>query len=114
MKLIIKDKTYTLTTEDSKTLREIEGMLPLTMTFRRNHDVEFVGDLPAKPVNDARPVSHIEPKGIYYYEGWNVFCLNYREGDISPYHVSYLGKADDPALSEVLEKAEETLVATIE
>ena len=114
MKIKIKEKVFTVKTEDSMTVRNIEEMLPLTMVMKRNHDVEFVGELPAKPVNDGRKISEIEPNGIYYYEGWNVLCMNYREGDISPYYVTYLGKADDPEFSDYLMKADDTITAVVE
>ena len=114
MKIIINGKTYTVKTEDSKTLRDIEGILPVTLTMKRSHDVEFTGGLPVKPENDGRKISKIEPNGIYYYEGWNVLCMNYREGDISPYYITYLGEAEDPELSEYLKKADDTFTAVVE
>jgi len=114
MKVIFNDRTYSVTTESSTTLSEIEKILPLTLTMKRNGDVEFTGKLPVHPVNDGRRISEIRPNGIYYYEGWNVLCLNYKEGDISPYDITYLGTANDPSLSRELEKAPDTITVTIE
>jgi hypothetical protein len=114
MKIVLNGKEYTVSTETSTTLRDIEKTLPLTLHMRRNHDVEFVGELPSKPLNDGRRISKIEPNGIYYYEGWNVFCLNYRASDISPWTVTYLGTSPDPEFSEILKQAEEPLKVTIE
>lgn len=113
MKITLNGKTYAIRTEDSTTLRDIEKQLPLTLAFRRNHDVEFVGTLPEKPVNDGRKISAIHPGGIYYYEGWNVFCLNYAEGDISPYFITYLGNAEDERLSEELKASPDSIIAEI-
>jgi hypothetical protein len=114
MKIILKDKEFAVITEDSTALRQIEKLLPLTMEFRRNGDVEFVSELPAKPVNEGRQVSKTVENGIYYYAGWNVFCLNYRASDISPWTVTYLGTSPDPEFSEILKQAEEPLKVTIE
>ena len=114
MKIILNNKEYPVRTEDSTTLRDIEKLLPLTMEFRRNGNVEFVSELPSEPVNDGRQISKTAENGIYYYAGWNVFCLNYRASDISPWTVTYLGTADDPQFSEILKKAEEPLTVTIE
>lgn len=47
MKIILHNKEYPVRTEDSTTLRDIEKLLPLTMEFRRNGDVEFVSELPS-------------------------------------------------------------------
>ena len=113
MKILLKGKEYTVQTEESTALKMIEEMLPLKLEMRRNHDVEFVGELPEKPVNEGRKISEIRENGVYYYEGWNVFCLNYRDGNISPYTITYLGTADDPELSEVLEKADDQIEITI-
>jgi glucosamine-6-phosphate deaminase len=96
MKIILNNKEYPVRTEDSTTLRDIEKLLPLTMEFRRSGDVEFVSELPVKPVNDGRQISKTAENGIYYYAGWNVFCLNYRAADISPWTITYLGMTDDP------------------
>lgn len=106
-------KEYTVQTEESTTLKMIEEMLPLKLQMKRNHDVEFVGELPGRPVNDGRKISEIRPNGVYYYEGWNVLCLNYRDGNISPYDITYLGTADDPELSEVLKNAEDQIEVTV-
>ena len=114
MKIVLNGKEYTVSTETSTTLHDIEKTLPLTLHMRRNHDVEFVGELPSKPLNDGRRISKIEPNGIYYYEGWNVFCLNYRSGDISPYDITYLGTADDPSLAQVLKQAPDHIEVTID
>ena len=40
--------------------------------------------------------------------------MNYREGDISPYYITYLGEAEDPELSEYLKKADDTFTAVVE
>lgn len=114
MKIILNQKTYTVTTEDSQTLRDIENILPADLEMRRNHDVEFVAELPVKPRRGGRKISGIRENGIYYYEGWNVLCLNYRDGDISPYDITYLGTADDPSLAEVLKRENDQISITIE
>jgi hypothetical protein len=45
-------------------------------------------------VNGARQTSHVEAGGIYYFQAWNAFSLNFREMDISPYKVYVIGKTD--------------------
>ena len=114
MKIILNGKEYTVTAEKSTTLSDIENLLPLTLNMHRNHDVEFVGELPVKPHNDGRRISAICENGIYYYEGWNVLCLNYRNGDISPYDITYLGTADDSSLADVLKREKDQITVTVE
>ena len=105
MKILLEGKIYPVETEDSELLRKTEGILPLKLQFRRNGNTEFVAELPEKPVNDARQISHIRPDEVYYYEGWNVLCLNYAEGDIAPYTVSYIGRVQDTSFSKMLKNA---------
>ena len=114
MKVTLNGKTFAIECEESGTLRDIEAMLPVEFRMSRNGDVEFTGKLPAKPRNDGRKLSHTKPNEIYYYEGWNVLCLNYRVSDISPYTITYLGKVSDSEFSELLKKAEEPLNVTAE
>ncbi len=113
MKIILNGKEYAITTEESTTLSDIENLLPLTLHMHRNHNVEFVGKLPIKPHDDGRKISEIRENGIYYYGDWNVLCLNYRDGDISPYDITYLGTADDPSLADVLKREEDQITITV-
>ena len=106
MKIILEGKIYPVITEESMLVRDIENMFPLSLSMKGNGKVEFVSELPEKPVNDGRHVSHIRPNEVYYYEDWNVLCLNYAEDDICPYYVSYIGRIEDPEFSDTLSKAE--------
>ncbi len=114
MKVIWNEKEFTITTEDSTTVRDIIQMLPLKLKMRRNGPVEFVGELPSKPVNDGRKTSVIQPNYVYYYAGWNVLCLNYAPGDISPYDITCIGIADDASLAELLKEAPDQIEVRVE
>lgn len=113
MKIIFNDRVFEIMKEESSTLRDIEKLLPLHLTMRNNH-VEYVAELPAKPVNDGPKVSETIENGIYYYAGWNCLCLNFQASDISPYTITYLGKTEDPAFSQMLKEAGETIEVTVE
>lgn len=114
MKIIWNEKSYEVITEDSGTSRAVEKLLPVRLKMRRNHDVEFVGELPKKPVNDGRKVSVIKPDEVYFYEGWNVLCLNYAHGDISPYEVTYIGRIKGNSYSDELRNAPDNIEIRIE
>lgn len=114
MKITINGNTFGFVCDDSKVCRDIESMLPLTLNMRNNGDVEYVGQLPEKPVNEGLHVSETLENCIYYYEGWNVFCLNYRASDISPYTITYLGKCEDPSFTELLIHEGKEITAVIE
>ena len=54
----------------------------------------------------------MEAGGIYYFQAWNAFSLNFREMDISPYKFYVIGKTDAQAAAE-LEKSGRSLTADI-
>ncbi len=114
MKIWIEGKEYFIETEGSMLAENILECLPAVMDMRRNGSNEFIAELPVKPVNDGRHVSRVRPDEVYYYEGWNVLCLNYAEADISPYYVSYVGSVRDGSFSEVLKNAGNNLEVRIE
>ena len=87
--------------------------MPLRFTLSRSGDHEYYSSLPAKVVtDDARQTSHVEVGSVYYFQAWNVFSLNFRDIDISPYRVHVIGKAEE-ALVSVLEHAARSLEAEI-
>ena len=58
----------------------------------RSADHEYYGQLPKNvDVNGARQTSHVEAGGIYYFQAWNAFSLNFRDMDISPYKLEFPG-----------------------
>lgn len=105
-------REYLVETEDSKLVREIEALLPLTLKMKKNGSAEYTGTLPLKPHNDGRKITHTEPNGIYYYEGWNCLCLNIEAHDISPWYVNNIGMAAG-GLAEALEKQTGEITVTI-
>ncbi len=104
------DKTFSAVPEDSATAREIFSHLPLSLELSRYADHEYSGALPFKPAFDRKGTSQIKAGCLYYWDGWNVFVINYEDCDISPYKVVHIGTVDDASgICEYLRGAEEKI-----
>ncbi len=113
MKLKISGSIYEVQEEKSTLSEAVSALAPQSLTLTRSADHEYYGQLPKKvDVNGARQTSHVEAGGIYYFQAWNAFSLNFRDMDISPYKVYVIGKTDAQAVAE-LEKAGRSLTADI-
>lgn len=113
MKLELNNIIYEIQTEDSTLTRDIQNRLPVTLTLTRSADHEYYGNLPQKAGTDgARLTSRVEAGGVYYFQAWNAFSLNFREIDISPYQVHYVGKAGKD-LAAALEASGRMITVTV-
>ena len=113
MKLKIGGSIYEVQEEKSALSDAVSALAPLSLTLSRSADHEYYGQLPKSvDVNGARQTSHVEAGGIYYFQAWNAFSLNFREMNISPYKVYVIGKTDVQAAAE-LEKADRSLTVDI-
>ena len=113
MKLKIGGSIYEVQEEKSALSDAVSALAPVSLTLSRSADHEYYGQLPESvDVNGARQTSHVEAGGIYYFQAWNAFSLNFREMDISPYKVYVIGKTDALTAAE-LEKADRSLTVDI-
>ncbi len=113
MKLEFNNSIYEIQAEDSKLTCDIQHLLPVTLTLTRSADHEYYGSLPQKAGTDgARLTSRVEEGGVYYFQAWNAFSLNFRDMDISPYQVHYVGKAGKE-LAAALEASGRTITVTV-
>lgn len=113
MKLKISGSIYEVQEEKSALSEAVSALAPLSLTLTRSADHEYYGQLPNNvEVNGARQTSHVEAGGIYYFQAWNAFSLNFRDMDISPYKVYVIGKTDAQAAAG-LEKADRSLTVDI-
>jgi len=113
MKLEFNSTIFEIQTEDSILTRDIQNLRPVTLTLTRSADHEYYGSLPQKPGTDGtRLTSRVEEGGVYYFQAWNAFSLNFRDMDISPYQVHYVGKAGKD-LAAALEASGRTITVTV-
>ena len=102
MQLKINGKLYSISEEKSGLTKSISRLSPCSLVLSRSAGHEYYGALPEPAdVTGARKTSHVEAGGIYYFQAWNAFSLNFKNMDIDPYQVHVIGKAD-ASLAEAL------------
>jgi len=86
--------------------------LPLTLTFKQNGRHEYFGQLPTTIDDPQQLTSQVVAGGIYFFQDWQAFSLNYADRDIAPYQVSYLGRFP-AALVSILRAQKQSLELTL-
>lgn len=102
MRVTIDGNEYHAELEGTSIAREIAGMLPFESEFSRFGGNEYNARLPSKPKSECETTSNCIRDGIYFFRGWNTFCILFRDVDISPYTVVPLGRFID-SVSDMLE-----------
>lgn len=107
MKIILDDKEYTVRLQNNRTVDDIVSMLPLELELQQYANHEYYVSLPETPYNDAQyGTSYIKTNGLYYWDGWNAFVINYEDSDIAPYTPIYLGDIEGDIASVLKTKGE--------
>ncbi|MBP5212737.1 MAG: hypothetical protein J6Z30_07760 [Pyramidobacter sp.] len=114
IQIAVGGKTYAVRLEDSETARAIAAKLPLALEMKRFGGHEFYASLPFTPPFAARRTSKIKAGGVYYWDGWNAFVINYIDWDISPYEVVHIGDIEDASICAALEAAAEPLAVEVQ
>ena len=113
MQLKINGQIYSVSEEKSGLTESISRLSPCSLTLSRSAGHEYYGTMPElADVTGARKTSHVEAGGIYYFQAWNAFSLNFKEMDIEPYQVHVIGKAD-ATLAEMLASCGRSVEAEI-
>ncbi|MFC6260069.1 MULTISPECIES: cyclophilin-like fold protein [Levilactobacillus] len=86
--------------------------LPLTLTFKLNGGHEYFGQLPTTIDYSADLTGKVAAGGIYFFQDWQAFSLNFGDQDISPYQVSRLGSFPTEFLP-ILQKKTDSLELTL-
>ena len=107
-------KEFSAVPDDNVTAREIFSHLPLSLELGRYADHEYSGALNFKPEFAPERTSHILAGHLYYWDGWNVFVINYEDYNISPYKVVHIGTVNDASgICEYLRGAEDKITVEV-
>ena len=114
MVINVEGTDYAAELNGNATSSDIAAMLPLTLSMQRFAEHEYYAELPARPSIEGVPAtSHIEAGGIYYWEGWNAFVLNYIDSDIAPYEVVQVGTFGEGLNDHLLNSAPEMVELSV-
>jgi len=107
MKISYEGQRFDLTVNENFE-KMLAPNLPVTLTFKQNGGHEYFGQLPTAIDFSQGLTSQVVVGGIYYFQDWQAFSLNFGDQDIAPYQVSYLGKFPEELLS-LLRENKQTL-----
>lgn len=93
---------------------QLASHCPLTLQMQERGGHEYYARLPEfLPQKGGQMISKTKRNQISYFDGWNALSFLFRDADISPYTVAYLGEFEEDAAS-FLEAAGKTATVCLE
>ena len=91
-KITINKKDFSAKLADSEPVRQLAEQLPAERDFERSGNHEFFCRLgTGLDVSGQTGTSDIHKNGIYFFDGWKALSFVYKDMNISPYKVVWLG-----------------------
>jgi hypothetical protein len=91
-KITINKKDFSAKLADSEPVRQLAEQLPAERDFKRSGNHEFFCRLgTGLDVSGQTGTSDIHKNGIYFFDGWKALSFVYKDMNISPYKVVWLG-----------------------
>lgn len=88
-----------------KVLRQLAELCPLTGAFVRSDNHEYYCRLHNNlDVSGMPATKQVHRNGIYFFDAWQALSFVYRDENIAPYQVTYLGEFPE-GMSALLETA---------
>lgn len=113
-KITISKKDFTAKLADSKIVRQLAEQLPAEQDFERSGNHEFFCRLGTGPdVSGQIGTSDIHKNGIYYFDGWKALSFVYKDMNIAPYKVVWLGDFSED-VCRALEESDSRIAARME
>ena len=114
MKLTLNAQEYNVTLNDNSTIDDILKLLPMTLEMQRYAGHEYYASLSETPtIEGVTKTSDIKAGGIYYWDGWNAFVINFEDINIAPYKVVHVGDINGNIVSE-LDKSGDTITVNVQ
>lgn len=111
MKLTLNAQEYNVTLNDNSTIDDILKLLPMTLEMQRYARHEYYASLSETPtIEGVTKTSDIKAGGIYYWDGWNAFVINFEDTNIAPYKVVHIGDVNGDIVSELSKSGDKITV----
>ena len=105
-KITINKKDFTARLADSEPVRQLAEQLPIALDFERSGNHEFFCRLgTGLDVSGQTGTADVHKNGIYYFDGWKALSFVYKNMNISPYKVVWLGNFTDD-VCRILEESD--------
>lgn len=100
--------------EENPLTEQLVSRCPLTFQMQERGDHEYYARMPESlPQEGCQMISKTKRNQISYFDGWNALSFLFRDADISPYAVAYMGEFEEDAAS-FLETAGKTATVCLE
>ena len=104
LRITIKGHTYSAKLSE-KALRQLAERCPFEKSFVRSGNHEYYCRLRnGLDVTGMPDTKQVHGNGIYYFAAWNALSFVYRDENIAPHQVTYLGEFPEE-MSALLETA---------
>lgn len=104
IRIIIDDRVYHALLEENPVTDQLAGMCPFETDMQKRAGHEYYVSLPEKAIQKkCKTVSKTRRNQITYFDGWNALSFLYKDEDISPYSVAYLGEFEEDAAGYLAE-----------
>lgn len=104
LRITLKGHIYSAKLSE-KVLRQLAGRCPIEASFVRSGNHEYYCRLRnGLDVSGMPDTKQVHRNGIYYFAVWNALSFVYRDENIAPYRVTYLGEFPEE-MSDLLETA---------
>jgi hypothetical protein len=107
MKLTLNAKDYNVTLNDNSTIDDILKLLHMTLEMKLYAGHEYYASLLDTP---TKTISDIKAGGIYYWDGWNAFVINFEDTNIALYKVVHIGDINGDIVLELAKSGDSIIV----
>lgn len=113
LRITLKGHIYSAKLSE-EALRQLTEHCPFEEAFVRSGNHEYYCRLRnGLDVNGLQDTKKVHRNGIYYFAAWNALSFVYRDENIAPYQVTYLGEFPEE-MSALLEKAGSNVTVSLE
>ena len=100
--------------QDTPLAEQIAAMCPFERTYTRNMGNEYYTKLPVQARQDGSElISKANKNQICFFEAWNAMNIIFKDCDIAPYKIAYMGEFEED-VSQLLLNEKDTLLIQCE
>ena len=110
----IEGRKFYARMQDTPLTEQIAAMCPFERTYTRNTGNEYYTKLPVQARQDGSElISKANKNQICFFEAWNAMNIIFKDCDIAPYKIAYMGEFEED-VSQLLLNEKDTLLIQCE
>ena len=110
----IGGRKYYARMQDTQLAEQVAAMCPFERTYTRSTGNEYYTKLPVQARQDGSElISKAHKNQICFFEAWNAMNIIFKDCDIAPYKIAYLGEFEED-VSQLLQNEKSMLLIRCE